>query len=188
MIEDLYDDILSWKEKHGSVFCLKVNEREYIFRTLTRSEYFNVLHTQTSMSMNSEETVLQKCLLCPEYNKEDLDNRLAGEVGELINYIILLSGFSDGEQFLKDMEKEREGIKILDNQITLLICKAFPHLTPEKIDQLNYQQTLRYIALSEEILDVKLNTEKPNNNNNIDFNKENKELMGRNSSPIRPNS
>jgi hypothetical protein len=58
----------------------------------------------------------------------------------------------------------------------LLVCKAFPHLTLSDIDNLTYDELLRYMAVSEAILDVKINIEKPSPTKpgTIDFDQENK--------------
>ena len=50
---------------------------------------------------------------------------------------------------------------------------------------MNYTMLLRYAVLAEAILDVKLNIEKPNNQNKIDFNVENKQLSNNVKKPIK---
>ena len=67
-------------------------------------------------------------------------------------------------------------MKILQHQVLILVCKAFPHLTLSDVDNLTYDELLRYLTISEAILDVKINIEKPSPTKpgTIDFDQENK--------------
>ena len=175
MLKFLEKDILSWKRKYRDIFYFKIGNNLYIFRTLTKGEYFNFISTQHSINVDMGEHILKECLLYPEF--ENMDDCLAGEIDYILKSIIGVSGFANEDKLLKDIESERNKINILDTQIVLLICKAFPQLTPDNIDQLNYYQLLRYLALAEAILDTKLVIEKPKPEDTIDFNQDNKDLM-----------
>lgn len=178
MLKELSEDILSWKQKYKVVLYIKIGSNSYMYRLLTRGEYFSILSLQEYNLIETSDILLKMCLLYPEYNKDVLDVRSAGEMDYLVQSIINLSGFSSGDNLLKDIEVERSNIGMLDNQIVLTICKAFPQLTPDSIDKLNYHQLLHYLVLAEAILDVKLNIEKPKDQNKIDFDKDNRELTG----------
>ena len=184
MLKELIRDILSWKQIYKVVFYVKIGDNLYIFRTLTRGEYFNLLSLQTHKLIETSDFLLKMCLLYPKYDKDIFDNTLAGEVDYLVKNITELSGFASGDNLIKDIEKEINNIGMLDNQIVLTICKAFPQLTPDDIDKLNYHQLLHYLVLAEEILGVKLNIEKPQDQNKIDFDKDNRELSGGPRSPF----
>lgn len=174
MLKEIYKDILFWKRKYKDVFYIEIGKNLYVFRTLTRGEYFSVLDIKSNLGIDPYEFVLEECLLYPRYKKEDLENELAGEIDYLITCIVDLSGFAS-EKLLKDIEKERANISVLDNQIVLTICKAFPHLSPGDLDNLNYHQLLHYLVLAEEILNIKLNIEKPEQKDKIDFDQENRD-------------
>jgi hypothetical protein len=182
MLKDLIkkksDEILSWKSKYGDIYFLEIEGKEYIFRTLTRGECRDIFSIQEKVGSDSTDIILEKCLLYPVYDSMRFDDMLAGSVEYLLKTIIDLSGFSKTERFLSDLEKERNKIDALDTQIVLLICKAFPHLKPEDINNFNYQQLLQYIALAESILEIKLSIDKQDANDKIDFEKENKDLGG----------
>jgi len=177
-ISDIIDKILLWKKEYGDVFYLKVGNDKYIYRALTRQEYFNIYTLNKYSAVRVEDILLFTCLLYPEYDEHMFDNKFSGEIEYLVRCIVDSSGFSNTDGILKDIQKEREKVDLLDNQILLLICKAFPHLTPKDIDNMNYNMLLKYLTLAEAILDVKLKVEKPVDKNKIDFEKDNETLRG----------
>jgi hypothetical protein len=184
----LLNSISGWKTIHGSVYYVKISGSEYVFRPLKKNEYLSILSLQATAAVDSSEMLLSTCLLYPAYDADEFDAKLAGEVDSLVNCVNDISGFSDIDNFENTLEKARLSLGTLDNQITILICKAFPHLTLLDINNLTYEELVRYIAISESILDVKLNIEKPKQNKNgtIDFEKENREMGEKPPAPIRP--
>ena len=184
MLKNLVRDILSWKQKYKVIYFIEIDNNSYIYRLLTRGEYFNLLSLQKIDSKIADDILLEMCLLHPEYKKDVIDSRLAGEIDFVIQSIVRSSGFSNGDDLLKDIDVQRNSISMLDNQIVLTICKAFPQLTPDDIDKLNYNQLLHYLALAEEILGVKLNIEKPQDQDKINFDKANRDLSAGPRSPF----
>jgi len=182
---DLLEEIFLWKDRYGDVFYAEFGKNRYIFRILLRSEYLKIRDLQEHGLTDISDILLKMCLLYPKYDKEELDDRLAGEIDCVVRHIIELSGFSKTDGMLGDLEVERKKIESLDNQILLLICKAFPHLTPKDLDKMNYNSILRYLTLAEAILDVKLSIDKPKNQNKIDFEKDNVELTGGKTLPLK---
>jgi len=183
MFDSIKKDILSWKRKYGNIYYIEIGNNIYVYRTLTRGEYFDVLSLQSTIYSDISDIVLELCLLYPKYDKVRFDSILAGEIDSLVKKIIGLSGFSNGELLLKDIDVARNKVGILDNQIVLLICKAFPQLTPKDINNLNYHDLINYLTLAEAILDTQLKIEKPNDQNKIDFEQENKTIPGVQSTP-----
>ena len=177
LLSRLAKDILEWKINHRNIYYIKIGNNNYIFRLLSKSEYLSLYFIQFHLSYEAEDILLERCVLFPKVDIKYLDNLLAGEVSSLVMKILDLSGFSNVENIKKDLEKERESIQVLDNQIVLLICKAFPHVNPSDIDQFDYPTILHYLTLAEEILGTKLEITKvdPANNKTIDFTKENAE-------------
>lgn len=168
------DKILEWKEKYNNIYYQKVGDHEYIFRLLTKGEYLALYFMQFHISSEAEDILMEKCVLYPEVDIEKFDALKAGEVGTLIDRILSLSGFSNLDNIKLDLDKERENIKLLDNQIVLIICKAFPHITPSDIDHFDYPTIIHYVTLAEELLGTKLEISKLEEQNKIDFERDNK--------------
>ena len=169
-------EILEWKHKYYNIYYLKIGNQEYIFRLLTKSEYLALYFVQFHISSEAEDILLDKCVLYPIMDREQRNNLLAGEVMTLVDKILSLSGFSNIDNIKQDLDKEREKIQLLDNQIVLIICKAFPHITPSDIDNFDYPTILHYVSLAEELIGTKLEISKVDTNTNtIDFSKDNRE-------------
>lgn len=186
-IEKLAESLLEWKSKYRNVYYFKVGNNEYILRLLSKSEYLALYFVQAHVSSEAEDLLLTKCVLFPELSRKDINEMYAGEAAVLIEKILKLSGFSTIETIGNDLAKEREKIQLLDNQIILIICKAFPHLTPFDIDRLDYPTILNHIALAEELLGTKLEItkEESSDSNGIDFDKENRKQGFVDKKPIK---
>jgi hypothetical protein len=167
-------EILEWKQKYKSVFYQVIAGHEFIYRLLTKGEYLALYFIQFHISEKAEDMLLEKCLLYPRLEKEQFDNMSAGIVATLVEKILSMSGFSDLEKIKDDLEKERNNLQLLDNQIVLMICKAFPHITPSDIDNFDYPTIIHYVTLAEAILNTKLEISKPEDKHKIDFDKDNK--------------
>ena len=178
-ISDLAGEIRKFKELYRSVYMLQVGETVFIFRTLTKMEY-EMYFSLYSRSPNEDprDAVLGMCLLHPVFDVDTFNNMLAGTVEKLFESIMSCSGFSDPDRIAADIENARNSLSSLESQIAILICKAFPHLQLSSIDNMTYDEIVRYLAISESILDIKLNLEKQPQNKpgTIDFNSENQAM------------
>jgi hypothetical protein len=167
-------DIMEWKKRYRSVYYQKIGGYEFIYRLLTKGEYLALYFIQFHISEQAEDVLLEECVLYPEIKEGYLDSLNAGVVATLVEKILSMSGFSNLEGIKADLEKERNDIQLLDNQIVLMICKAFPHLTPSDIDNFDYPTIIHHVTLAEEILGTKLEISRPEDKNKIDFDKDNK--------------
>jgi hypothetical protein len=175
----LMGKILIWKKQYGSVYYIKIGSNEYIYRLMSRGDHIALLSAQQNIEFNIEDVVLQECLLYPKFSKRTFDKRLAGEVEYVAQCIAESSGFSETERVEVDLDQQRQSLGNLENQMTVLICKAFPHLKLSDINNFTYDELIRYVSISEAILDVKLNIEKPKTNKGtVDFSAENRAMGG----------
>ena len=167
------------KKKHSNIYYISIGNSDYIVRPLTKGE-FNVISDVQKYDINlSEDMVLETCILYPKINRRYIDNMLAGEVASLLIIIANLSGFTSSQELERIIKEERSNMDLVENQIIMIICKAFPHIKPEDIDNFDAQKLCHYLALSERILEVSLEF-KPNEIDPkipIDFEKDNKDFM-----------
>ena len=173
--EGFSDKILGWKKKYGNIYYQNIGKNSYVFRLLTKGEYLALYAVQSHVNKGSEEIVLKTCLLYPELGYDAMDNMLAGEFSVLSGNILSMSGFADSTKIKEDLDVARDKTRSLDNQITLIICKAFPQVTPSDIDNFDYQTIIRHVTLAEELLGTKLEITIPDDKKTIDFDKDNRE-------------
>ena len=166
--------LLSWKLEYKNIYYVKLKDQEYIFRLLTKGEFLSLYFLQSQISNDAEEILLDRCILYPDQRKDNFFDCLwAGEVHYLIQTILSLSGFADFDNIKSDLDKERAKIQLLDNQIILLICKAFPHIKPSVIDTFDYPTILHHVALAEKLLNTELEITKQEDKKTINFQEEN---------------
>lgn len=143
-----------------------------------------MVELQSYNSGQEEDYIYETCVLYSNIFKKDIDTTPAGTIPELVKIIIEMSGFSSSDYLMKYIEMNRSVMDLADSQMTIVICKAFPHLTPEDINNFDIQKITYYLALAEQILGVTL--EIPNTKNKvkhkpnlgfIDFEQENKDIF-----------
>ena len=166
------------KKKWVNIFLLETRDGPFIFRPLSRKEYLEILDLYNVIGDMAEEEVLSRCVLYPQEFDEDLR---AGTISTVVDCIINISGFSDPEVFTGLLEENRKKMDLADSQMIILLLKAFPHLTLEKINNLDIQQLTYYLALAEQLLGNTVNITQEQNTNtrtksSIDFEAENREM------------
>lgn len=176
--------ILDLKSKWPNIYSVKIGEDYFIFRLLSRKEFGVAIDLQSYKTGSEEDYILETCVLYPILSKKDMDSKLAGTILDLAKTIVEMSGFSSPDSLLNNIEINRTSMSLADNQMIVVICKAFPHLTPEDINNFDIQKITYYLALSEQILGVTL--EIPNSKTKvkhkstpgfIDFEQDNKEMF-----------
>jgi len=143
-----------------------------------------IVELRDYMDGSAEDFIFKTCVLYPDITAKDIDHMLAGTVSELARIIIDTSGFSSADVLRNLIQENRETMDLADNQITAILCKAFPQLTPDIIDDFDMYKITKYLALAEQILgvtldiptDKKLQTSKPSGGP-ISFETDNKELF-----------
>jgi bifunctional DNA-binding transcriptional regulator/antitoxin component of YhaV-PrlF toxin-antitoxin module len=181
---EILEKVDIFRENFGEIYTVKINSEIFLVRALTKKEFLKVSKIQDEDSSKAEEEVLRAAVLSPDMSDiRTIDNMLAGTAIGLVNSIINLSGFASPDTFLEKIEENRELMENLDNQIIILICRAFPHIKPSDLDNFNIQKICYYLSLAEKILGVTLEVQKQkidnknNKNQVIDFNADNKGLM-----------
>ena len=177
------------KKKHPHIYCVKCKEEYYIFRLLSRKEYNTVLELQTYIPGTEEDFIFKTCMLHPTFKQTEINNLYAGIVTGISQMIVELSGFSSSDALMAALNENRSIMELADSQITTVLCKAFPYLTPEMINEFDIQNIAYHLALAEQILGVQLNYEKPKKTTqpqDINFEEDNHELFRAESSKHIP--
>ena len=74
LTDDILRDVLLWKRNYKDIYYIEINNRIYIYRTLTRGEYFSILNLQKSTEISQSDILLEMCLLYPKYDISIFDN------------------------------------------------------------------------------------------------------------------
>lgn len=98
-----------WKGKFGDVYVTSVGpERHYVWRTLTRFEYRNLVKnleqsiasgqvTQAEANMNNEEAISEICVIYPPVTRAQLAGEMAGVASIISQECMESSGFVASE-------------------------------------------------------------------------------------------
>lgn len=92
------NQVEEWKSRFNAIFCTEFEDTMFIWRTLTRLEYKEVLKVQNADALYREERICEKCILWPEeYSFVQMSGGKAGIPSILAEQIMEKSGFTSAE-------------------------------------------------------------------------------------------
>jgi hypothetical protein len=84
-----------WKSKYGAVYLTEFDEEVFLWRTLTRKEYKDIMKVMQADTYYKEERICDKCILYPEgYDFLKMTHGKAGIPSLLAEQIMDKSGFT----------------------------------------------------------------------------------------------
>ena len=90
------------------------------------------------------------------YKQYSLDTYLAGIDEYICKAVSDISGFSSMNSLVGSLDKYRKMAQTLESAVTIYICKAFPSLTPEDVDNMTMEDQIRYVTLAEHLIGKEL--------------------------------
>lgn len=84
--------IAQWKAQFEDVYCSSINNQIYIYRSLSRQEYREVMGIPGADPMYQEERIVEKCLLFPKFDVFQMRKK-AGTISSLADQIMRASDF-----------------------------------------------------------------------------------------------
>lgn len=143
-------DIYALKEEYKDIYVVGVLDEEYLFRLLTRNEYY-AIDSMDCSDEEKEEIIVSACLIDRELTQEDIDESYAGIISTICEVIMSESGLSEesaqelGIQYYQEMQNP-------DNMIDAIIMEVFPTISLDEIETWTVNKTLKYFSRAEWIL------------------------------------
>jgi hypothetical protein len=142
------EDLQLWKSMYEDVYSVPIMNQEFVFRTLGREEYKNILDKDLPIA-EEQELVCQTAVLYPE--GFDFKHSPAGYAATLSNLILEYSYLLPG-QAKKILDQYREEMMIFDYQADCIIHEAFPEFKIEEIPQWPMKKMMYYLSRAEWVL------------------------------------
>lgn len=149
----------AWQEEYGEVLKGKVgNNHSILFRRPRYGEYKRFLEAikkqemvgPSPVSLAAQDYLLEKCILWTDI--EDFDALGNTTVENIVRYIAN-SAYFHQQGFMKVYEGWHQFVRNdADTRVILLICRAFPSITPLEVDSWDVNTLMRHVAMAEEIL------------------------------------
>ena len=148
---DFMNMINEFQDKYEEVYWNTIEGQVFVYRTLGRLEYKEVLNSDTT-DIEKEDIVCKACLLYPE--NFDFDECTAGIPTMLFKSIMKNSFLDDlkSKQFI--INYNRLEMQQFDNQITCIINEAFPNIDISEIENWGMSKTAKYLSRAEWKLNV----------------------------------
>lgn len=99
-----FAQINAWKDQHGEVFVTDFAGKYYVWRTMSRFEYRNIMRkleqavssgqvSQGEAQMNNEDDIAELCILHPPYRRTEAAGHLAGVAATISQQVMEASAF-----------------------------------------------------------------------------------------------
>ena len=134
-------------QKYRNVFTFHTDDEVFIYRSLSRQEYREIISDKRFNDYEKEELICDQCMLYPE--NYDWDNCPAGIPSELHKEILRNSYLDSIERRVNLHLYYRAEMFDLDNQITCIISEAFPQYDIEEIEQWDMEKTTKMLSRAE---------------------------------------
>lgn len=89
------EQIKKWKELYTYVYKMNISNKDYYFRSLSRSDYFDILNKQAEENFDNDLEVVKRCVIS-EVDEKEFENK-AGLATVLSEKIMSISGFETSE-------------------------------------------------------------------------------------------
>ena len=159
---DKKPSIFQLKRKYKRLFLIQFKKYDILFRLLTWGEIKIIRSLDNIESLVLKEdlydSIWDECVL--EHDIPDMDNVNAGIIPSVIRCIIYMSTITDLNQFINKLEEQRKTTLQLENQIELLLSKAFGYKTAE-IDDMITSEIFDNLAKAEIVISGKNMPELP---------------------------
>jgi hypothetical protein len=153
-------DIALLKQTHGRIFkaTTPLSKVDIYFKLISKREYDNYLRLapdRNIISPAAEEYIFRVAMVYPDMPTAET-KLLAGEFHAIAEAMASRSGFHEMDSFATELKSRRLDTQTLSEQIIGTICKAFPIYKIAELESMNYQEIARLLAISETMLEMRL--------------------------------
>ena len=139
------------KQEHGEVFYSNIIGYEFVWRQVTRKEFFFIdsIDDDELAEEEKEDILCEYCILYPA--ELDFSNYPAGVINELAKHILSVSGFYP-EEAGEMLDNFRAQMQDIEAQMESIIIMAFPTIDLETIENWPTSKVMKYYSRAEWIL------------------------------------
>lgn len=169
------------------IIYISFKNKDYIFRSITNKEFEDVMKISED-DYEKNELICQIGLLYPapsEYNFSECG--IAGLPEYVAPIILDVSNVLSADLLQEKLEEERIQVNSLYSQAFIAIKLSFPEITIEKYEEMSWNEILKYVALSEKMIQYKqlIDQGVPFDLNIINKNEEDTELTDEDAEELR---
>jgi hypothetical protein len=149
--------LADFKSQYDEVYQISTNGIDIVFRPLTYEEFdaFAISEEFTG-NAETEDLIVEAVLLHPDI--KTLQETSAGVITGVCEEVIEQSGFFNVRIASSKLEEARERASDVRFIIKSFILSAIPSYHPDDLDKKTFKQLCDLIALSEQILELKMET------------------------------
>ena len=144
---DLTELFINLSEEHRNVFITTIGQQLFIYRSLGRKEYSDILENPDLTDFSREEVI---CDVCTLYPRNFNFKKCSAGTPTILRKKILKDSLLDSLEARRNiLIYYRSEMYTLENQITCIINEAFPNLDIEEIEAWDIEKTMKYLTRAE---------------------------------------
>jgi hypothetical protein len=163
---------LAEKSQGSEVFKTELEDGFVLWRVISWSEFKALRNARmtigATLDLEIEEAVYNKAVFFSSFDrippsnlsedekslfvKMDRENQDGGIVSTVAKAVLMASGVTKPEKIFLQLEQARSLIGNIEDQIAVIICRAFPSYTPEDVEKMTWPTVLKRAAQAEMIL------------------------------------
>jgi hypothetical protein len=148
------ENIFKTYADHKHLYLMEMPQGSILFRLLP---YENtriaerICKTFPSLTPKIEDDIWDECVIEHSF-PSGLEHMNAGIIASVVRVIIKLSAPKTIEEMQGDLDKEREKLRDVRDQIIVKICEAFPGYTPDEVTRMDWPTLVERLSQAEKIL------------------------------------
>lgn len=145
--------IVDLKRTYKEIFSVELGSKQYAFRAVTFAEFDEIsLHEGDWSTADAEDALVALAVVYPF--DFDVDKCPAGHISTLADEILVSSGFSDPEQAQNILDKHRETMSLVRQQMVSFVITAMPSYKETDLENITFSELAKKTAYAEQIFKV----------------------------------
>lgn len=148
------ENIFKTYADHKHIYLIEMPHGSVLFRLLPYDKTRiaeRICKTFPSLTPKIEEDIWDECVIEHSF-PSSLEDMNAGIIASVVRVIIKLSAPKTIQEMQEDLDKEREKLRDVRDQIIIKICEAFPGYTPENVTIMDWPTLVERLSQAEKIL------------------------------------
>lgn len=150
----MQENVFKVYSEHRHLYLFKTDRGSVLFKPLEYSKCRiaeRICAEYPSISVQIEDNIWEECVVEHSFPHQ-LHEMDAGLPSTVVALILRISAPRSIESLQEDLEKARNGLTDIRDDIVAKICEAFPAYTPEVVEDMDWQTQIKRLAQAEKVL------------------------------------
>ncbi len=148
------ENIFKIYSEHRHLYLFKTDRGSVLFKPLEYNKCRiaeRICNEYPALSVQIEDNIWDECVVEHSFPSQ-LHDMYAGIPSTVVRLILRMSTPSSIAKIEEDLDKAREDLIDIRDDIVAKICEAFPAYTPENVEEMDWQTQIKRLVQAEKVL------------------------------------